>query len=129
MILYHSWLAYKYCNVNRCSTVICLPCHYLVCFGRDVTSEHMAPWVYSSLLKSSSQLLFFVVPFYLFINYYYSVQFNLVTSRTKSLTIFYTCWGQVYFVLCVQVPVTLFFGRTPSGSIKPRFLIEGNTYC
>ena len=39
-------LSYKYFNINRRSTVICLPCH-LPAFERDTTSEPMAPGLFS----------------------------------------------------------------------------------
>ena len=60
---------------------------------------------------------YFILSIYQFIPYH-TMQFHLVTSKTRSLTTFLKCWGQVCIVFCVQIPVTLFAERTPASLIN-----------
>ena len=96
-------LGYKYCNINRCSTVICLPCH-LPAFERDATSEPMAPGSILNhlILLHNCYLLPFVTCYYLSL----SLAFYLVTSETRGLTTLLPCWGQVLCVFGAQVLLT-----------------------
>jgi hypothetical protein len=85
---------------------------------RDAISEPMAAQGLFSITKIFVTITILCCTILPSINYHYPMQFNLVTSRARSLTTFLTCWGQVCVVFRVQVPVTLCPGRTPSGSIN-----------
>ena len=113
---------------NYCTTIICSP-HHTYLLGD--TSKPMALGVYFLLLRTSTKILLFVVSFILFylsINSYHTMQFTLVTSRTRSLTPFLKRWKQECVVFCVRVPMTLFAGRTPYGLINLGSQIEENIY-
>ena len=104
---------------NYRPTVICSPQHiYLAC--RDALVKVCPTGSIFFSLRTPLQFTFFVVLFYyfvLFINYYHTIQFILVTSRTRSLTTFLKHWEQECFMFCAQVPKTLFVGRTLVGLI------------